>query len=128
MIFSSRSSAKSAPVVDGAGQTGNTLATRGWTPDALGVLLADDRFQLGAAATTRLHKALLDVDADATGRATLEIWPSLRESPTDGAPLVVQDAKGLFALTGIDHSTVRSDRNLVQTTLSLKERLPVDDS
>jgi hypothetical protein len=87
-----------APVVDGAAQTGNELATRGWTASAPGVLLAGDYLQVGSGATQRLHKVLVDADADAGGLASIDIWPRLRESPADGAAVVTSDCKGVFRL------------------------------
>jgi len=58
------------PVVDGASQTGHTLAVRG------GPLSA----------------------TDGTGDATLDIWPRLRSSPADGATVTIASCKGLFQL------------------------------
>ncbi len=87
-----------APVVDGAGQTGKELNTRGWTASAGGVLLAGDYFQVGSGGTTRFYKALKDVSADGSGNATIDIWPRLRESPVDGDPLVTASPKGVFRL------------------------------
>jgi hypothetical protein len=93
-----RGSALGAPVVDGASQTGLTLDTRGWTANESGVLLAGDYIQLGTGSSARLHTNLTDVDADASGLATLDIWPQLRESPSDGAPITLTDTVGQFRL------------------------------
>lgn len=95
-----RGSVAGTPLVDGASQTGNSLATKGWTPSATGVLLAGDYIQLGSGATQRLYKLLADADADGAGLATLEIWPRLRESPADSAALTTSDCKGVFRLAG----------------------------
>ena len=120
-----RGSAAGAPVVDGVDQSGRTLNTRGWTPSAPGVLLENDRFSIGSGAGTRLHCVLGDVDADGAGRATLDIWPRLREAPADGEPLVTTAAKGLFFMTS-DLAVQRSDRNLTTISASFRERLPLD--
>lgn len=95
-----RGSVAGTPLVDGAAQSGNQLATKGWTPSASGVLLAGDYVQLGGGELQRLHKLLEDADADGAGLATLEIWPRLRESPADSEALVTSDCKGTFRLAG----------------------------
>ncbi len=84
--------------VDGASQTGRTLATNGWTPSQTGILLAGDYIQVGTGATTRMYKVLQDVNSDGAGEATLDIWPRLRESPTDTETLITTRAKGTFRL------------------------------
>ena len=76
------------PIVDGAGQSGNMLATRGWAPD-VPALLAGDFLSLGADSATRLYQLTADATADATGRATLNLVPRLRASPADGASLEI---------------------------------------
>jgi hypothetical protein len=46
----------------------------------------------------RLHKVLIEAASDANGKATLDIWPRLRESPPDFSALILTDAKGTFRL------------------------------
>jgi len=82
------------PVVNGTNQTGYTLATRGWTASAAHVLKPGDWFQVGS----RLYQNLDTANADGTGHATLNIWPPLRESPADGAALIVSNPVGLWRL------------------------------
>lgn len=87
-----------APVVDGAGQSGRSLLTEGWTPNAV-VLGAGQGLSLGADETTRLHIATADVQADAAGRAAIPIWPALREAPADGASIEIAYPKVQLRLT-----------------------------
>lgn len=94
----SASSAAGTPVVNGASQTGGTLAIDGLPASATGYLKAGDYIQLGSAATAQLYKVLNDADSNGSGEATLDIWPNLRSSPADGATVVVADAKGVFRL------------------------------
>jgi hypothetical protein len=98
------------PLVDGAGQVGATLQTKGWSANRINVLLAGDFIQLGSSTAPRLHKVLHDVSSDADGKADLILWPALRESPADNDLIVTQNCKGLFAL---DESVVSwaIDRN-----------------
>lgn len=93
-----RGSAPGAPVVNGAGQTGNQLNTRGWTVSQSGILLEGDYIQVGSGATARLYMVVQDANSDGSGDATLEIWPRLRESPADGATVVTSNPQGVFKL------------------------------
>lgn len=93
-----RGIATGTPLVSGAGQSGTALVTDGWTASQTGILKANDWLQLGSGATTRLHKVLTDADSDGAGAATFDIWPALRESPADAAPIVVNDTRGRWRL------------------------------
>ena len=94
----SASTASGTPVVKGGNQTGNNLIIDGLPADASGYLLAGDYIQLGSGSTSRLYKVLEDVDTNATGEATLNLWPDLRSSPLDNSSVVVSNAKGVFRL------------------------------
>lgn len=83
-----------APLVDGANQQGYQLKTRGWQANKSGVLKRGDWIQ----SIYRLHKVLNDVDTDADGKGTIDIYPQIRESPADGQALITTNAKGLFRL------------------------------
>lgn len=87
-----------SPQVDN-GVSGNVagsqfLDTKGWTASASGVLKRGDQIQIGY----RLHQVLDDVNADGSGKATLEVWPSLREQPTDSSAITTTNSKGLWRL------------------------------
>lgn len=89
-----------SPVVNGAGQTGNTLAIRGLNDGATGK--AGDYLQLGSGSSTHLHKLMqaFTVSGSPTGYVTLDIWPRLRASPANGDAVTVSAAKGLWRLQG----------------------------
>ena len=87
------------PLVNGGSQTGENLNIDGCPVSETGYLKAGDYIQLGSGATARLYKVLEDVDTDASGQATLNIFPNLRSSPSDDATVVVSDAKGVFRLS-----------------------------
>lgn len=90
------------PLVAGAHTArASSLATKGWTPSQTGILKAGDRIQLGSGATARLHMVLTDADSDASGNATLDIWPPLRSDYADGAAIVTNDPKGVFSLAAV---------------------------
>jgi hypothetical protein len=87
-------SGSGSPLVDGANQTGYSLATRGWTAFAAGVLLPGDWLQIGY----RLYRNVGVVNADGSGHATLTIWPNIRESPLDGTVITLNNTQGVFRL------------------------------
>ena len=95
---SPRGSVPGTPLVDGASQTGDSLDLKGFTASQTGVLKAGDYINLGTGANTHLHKVLADIDSDTAGNATVEIFPDLRESPTDSQSVITSDCKGLFRL------------------------------
>lgn len=86
------------PLVKGAGQTGQVLATDGWTAGQTGILKAGDYIQLGSGATAYLHMVLADANSDGSGNATLDIWPRLRVTPADNAPITVTNPVGRWRL------------------------------
>lgn len=94
-----RGTAPGTPLVDGAGQQrSKTLATKGWTASQSGILLPGDWLQLGTGSAARLHKNLTTASSDASGEATLDVWPRIRDSLTDGAAIVTASAVGVWRL------------------------------
>jgi hypothetical protein len=92
------------PVVNGSNQSGYSFATRGWKASTKSVLMFGDFIQIGY----RLYKLTDTVDSDASGNATLPIWPPLREQPPEGSGIITRNCKGLFRLkaaNGNKHST-----------------------
>lgn len=86
------------PLVMGAGQTGLTLITDGWTISQTGILKAGDYIQLGSAGSATLHMVVADADSNFSGQATLEIWPRLRTTPSDNAAITVTNPVGRWRL------------------------------
>lgn len=85
-----------SPVVNGAGQAGQTLAMLGFTAGA--TVKAGDYFQHGSGSSAHLYKVTQDGVADGAGELQMEIWPRLRVSPQDGDVLVTASPQGLFRL------------------------------
>ena len=119
----SASSAAGTPVVNGASQTGGTLAIDGLPASATGYLKAGDYIQLGSAATAQFYKVLTDADSNSSGEATLQIWPNLRSSPSDGATVVVSNAKGVFRLSSNETSWNINRLSLYGITFGATESL-----
>lgn len=84
------------PVVSGAGQTGEALNVSGLPLSATGYLLAGDYIQIGTGASSRLKKVLDQVDSDAGGLATINVWPPIRTAPADASAIVVSNPQGVF--------------------------------
>lgn len=88
---------------------GQVLHTKGWTASQINLLLPGDYLQIGF----RLHRVLDAVISDTSGKAAINIWPSLREPPLDGEPLTLTNPVGLFRLasnkgawsSSVDHLT-----------------------
>ena len=96
-----------SPLVNGASQSGYTLAIDGLTPTTT-TGAKGDYFQLGSGSNSRLHRLTVGFTANGSGQATLDIWPSLRGSPADNAALTLASAKGLFKLnTNIRRWTIQ---------------------
>ena len=90
----------SSPVCDTAASSSanlpmsKLLQVRGLKPSVYGLMKAGDALEFAY----RLHWLLDDLSSDPDGRATAEIWPSIREQPADGAPVIVNQPRGLFRL------------------------------
>lgn len=93
----SASTTPGTPQVNGASQTGNTLAIKTGLGTVTGYLKANDRISLGTGSTRRLHKVMTDVDL-VSGNATIDIWPRLRSSPANSETIYVANASGRFRL------------------------------
>ena len=70
------------------------VLTKGWTVSQTDALKAGDFIQIG----TRLHMVLQDADADASGNATVNVWPPIRQVHAVNAPVITSNARGIFAL------------------------------
>ncbi len=95
--------------------TGSTLTLSGFTPDAVGVLLAGDLIQTS---TGRAHMVVQDVDADSMGDASAAIAPILRDPVTPG-PLVTDNCRVLMRLLDDNQASNPTD-NRLQTSFELQ--------
>lgn len=82
-----------APMVNGGGQTGNSLITDGW----LKGMAAGDFIQLGTGVSTRLYQLTADFTPSG-GAATLQITPRLRSATVDNEAIVVTSPGVLLRL------------------------------
>lgn len=72
-----------SPTVNGAGQTGGTLATQSWPIDTT-VLRAGDYFEVNG----ELKMVTADATTDASGEVTISFSPNLHESPPAAEPII----------------------------------------
>jgi len=86
---SRRGIATGIPVVDGAGQTGRTLSTSGWTPSTAGIMRTGDYFSVATASGPELKILTADAASNASEKASLMFEPPLRSTPVNGAAINV---------------------------------------
>jgi len=79
--------ATGTPVVKGAGQTGSTLITDGWTANQTAILKAGDI--LNVAGNTKVYMATNSPNSDGTGTATVNIKPPMVTAYSDNAAITV---------------------------------------
>lgn len=106
-----RGSVAGTPLTEVTAAQSKELETKGWTPSAVGVLLAGDYVQFTSSGKKYLHKVLADVDADGSGNATVDIWPVTRESLAADVAIVTSDARGTFRLAS---TNIGWDANYLQ--------------
>lgn len=89
-----RGAATGAPLVNGAGQAGTTLATDGWTASATGILKAGDFIGVNG----ELKMVVADVSSNGAGEAAITFEPPLRASPADNAAITTTRPTATFML------------------------------
>ncbi len=70
------------------------LSTEGWEPSINNQLMAGDYIQVGY----RLYVVTSNVNSDSSGNALVNLWPSLRDSVSNGTALTLTNTLGLFRL------------------------------
>lgn len=80
-------SLSSTPLVNGAGQIGNTIISDGWLPSQQNLLLPGDYIQIG----TGFHMILEPVNSDVSGAATLNFEPVLKSKPADNSAIIFEN-------------------------------------
>lgn len=106
---SAQGPAGGTPLVAGASQTGTSINIDGCTSSQTGWLKAGDYIQIGSAADARLYMVTDDVNTNASGEATINIWPQIRTAPSDNASIIVSNSVGTFRLSS-DSSTWSADK------------------
>ena len=106
-----RGVATGTPLVNGAAQTGGSLATDGWTASTTNILRAGDYISFtNGDANAELHMVVEDANSNGSGEATLAIEPPIRSAPADNAALTVTSAVCEMALVDDDQAAWDADQ------------------
>lgn len=81
------------PLVNGASQTGSTLAIDGLTPNITGIIKAGDRLGL---TTNQVVEASADADTNGSGETTVSLTTPLRSSPDTDSAVELYTPTALF--------------------------------
>ena len=81
-----------------ANQTGSSIQfnTSASQANVTNWLVRGDWIQIGTGVNARLYKVTQNASTNSSGQGTLEVWPSLRISPTLNQQLIVFNTVGLF--------------------------------
>lgn len=101
-----RGSARDADtiLVNGAVSSGNTIDIGSAPVNQTDYLKAGDYMHIGTDNSRQLFKVLTNTDTDASGEATVDVWPDVRTSIANAAAVTVENTKGVFRLTGNEQS------------------------
>lgn len=100
-----RGVATGTPLVATGVTTGsNILPTSGWVPNVTGILLKGDYIQVGSGSTSRLHMLVEDANSDGAGAALLNVEPAIKEAPSIGSAIVINNPRGVFRLKDDSYS------------------------
>jgi hypothetical protein len=88
-------------------QSGAAINTRGWRANVENLFKAGDWISI----SDRMRKVIIDADSDATGDATLTVWPRIGAAFDDGIEIKTGgDARGIFRMTAIPSWTWENSR------------------
>jgi hypothetical protein len=94
-----RGIASGTPLLDFNHAAGHkSINVKGFDAGVALQLRSGDWISIGSGTRKFLYMNLTDVDSDNTGRATLNIFPRLRDFTADATPITVLGAKGIFRL------------------------------
>jgi hypothetical protein len=106
------------PLVNGTNLvTANTLATKGWALNTYRLLYPGDYLGI----LNRLYQVTAQVDSDGSGHASISIWPSLRDTLSDGTAINLVNTFGVFRLSSNKRQWHASPRQLTQISFSAIE-------
>lgn len=106
-------------LVNGSGQSGNSLIVDGFKPNTEQVVAAGDYFSLNG----KLYEATADADSDNSGQATLEIWPNLRAEPADNDELNFYNPVTTFVMLSATDTQYDANAHHQSITFTAIEKL-----
>ena len=111
--------ATGSAIVNGSNQVGNSLNTKGWTPNTAAIMRAGDYFSLS---TGELKMLTHDANSDALGQTQLKFEPPIRNMPSDGSALTLIKPACVMRLIDDNQDQFTVDGSLVRDyTLSAVE-------
>jgi len=99
-----RASQTTSAATAGSSQTGGALYLKGLPAGTNGLLLAGDCIEVITPNGSEMKRLRASLDSNAAGLGYAEIEPVIRDSPADGAAVIVQKPMGRFML---DSNSVR---------------------
>lgn len=114
-----RGAATGTPLVKGAGQTGQSLITDGWTAGVTGILKQGDYIEVAS----RLYMVMVDANSDGSGNATLDIWPRLRAATVDNEAITVRSCRGIFRLASNEMPWQHKVGQIIELSFSAVEAI-----
>ena len=108
------------PFVDGAGQTGTSVAIEGLVPNQTFLTRGDYFGLVETGPVTRLKIVLRDVTSDANGKAVVDFEPAIRGTAVDGGALELIDPRVQMRLLDSTAYQLRPNR-IVDITLEAVE-------
>ena len=107
--------------INGLTTSGNTLDIQSAPVSTTDFLKAGDYMQIGSGTSRQLFKVLQDVDTDVSGTATVDVWPNVRTSIADNAPVTFESAKGVFRLSSNETSWSVNEASVYGITFGAME-------
>ena len=107
--------------INGSTTSGNTLDIQSAPLSTTDFLKAGDYMQIGSGTSRQLFKVLQDVDTDASGTATVDVWPNVRTSIADNSPITFESAKGVFRLASNETSWSVNEASIYGITFGAVE-------
>jgi hypothetical protein len=110
-------------LVNGAATSGNTISIDSAPINRTDYLKSGDFMQIGGGTSRQLFKVLTNTDTDGTGAATVDVWPNVRTSIANNAPVTVEAAQGVFRLSSNEQSWSVNNAAIYGISFSAMEAL-----
>ncbi len=102
-------------------QVGGSITVTGASANKTGWLLPGDYIQIGSGDTATLHKVLERANTNASGEASLEIWPYVRG--TRSGSVTVRNAVGRFRLASNEQAWSINEATIYGITFGAMEAI-----
>ncbi len=103
--------------IDGAGQMGALIDTKGWDANQANIFKRGDIIQIG----TALKKIVETVSANSAGKAQINVSPRFMTAPVNGETIITENAQGHFRLTDPNVAAESDAANMFTLSLPIEE-------